>query len=242
MLSRPRFSLVLVFGVLGVMLAVAFNSSVRAQDLRPQRTVDLAEVVEGLEARHSSLEERLGGLRDEMSVLEDRAAENAGLQASFGDELERVRSLAGLTELSGPGVIVVIDDALDVPAGQDPNACVVHDFDVSSVVNALHVGGAEAVAVNGLRLVADSSIRCAGNTILVNAQRVGAPYEIVAIGDPDGLSDAVAEDRAAGLLFDTYVTQYGLRASVTEAAEVVVPAFEGSLRVEYAVPTEEDAL
>jgi uncharacterized protein YlxW (UPF0749 family) len=118
----------------------------------------------------------------------------------------------------------------------------VHDFDVSSVVNALYVGGAEAVAVNGHRLVADSSIRCAGNTILVNAQRVGAPYEIVAIGDPDALADAVAEDRAAGLLFDTYVTQFGLRASVTEAVDVVVPAFEGSLRVEHAVPTEEDSL
>jgi uncharacterized protein YlxW (UPF0749 family) len=241
MLSRPRLSLVLVFGVLGVMLAVAFNSSVRVPEPRPERTVELAEVVEGLEARHASLEARLGGLRDELAVLEERAAENAGLQATFGDELERVRSLAGLTDLSGPGVIVVLDDAIEVPPAQDPNACVVHDFDVSAVVNALYVGGAEAVAVNGQRLVADSSIRCAGNTILINAERVGAPYEIVALGDPTELSEAVVEDEAAGLLLDTYVTQFGLRATLTESAEVEVPAYEGGLRVEHALPAEEDA-
>ena len=74
--------------------------------------------------------------------------------------------------------------------------------------------------------------------ILVNATRLGNPYTIVAIGDPETLERAVREDSHASLLFDVYSKQYGLQVSLSRATEVSVPAFKGSMRPVYAIPAD----
>ena len=67
----------------------------------------------------------------------------------------------------------------------------VHDSDLRSVVNELFSAGAEAIAINDQRLVANSSIRCVGPTVLVNSERLAPPYKIAAIGKPDVLQSAL---------------------------------------------------
>ena len=160
------------------------------------------------------------------------------MSRSFSQEFDRVRLNAGMAEVAGPGVEVVLGDGSDVPKGADPNDYLIHDTDIAGVVNALFVGGAEAVAVNGERIIATTPIRCAGTTILVNATRLGNPYTIVAIGDPETLERAVREDSHASLLFDVYSKQYGLQVSLSRATEVSVPAFKGSMRPVYAIPAD----
>lgn len=55
--------------------------------------------------------------------------------------------------------------------GGDKNAYLVHAEDILKVVNELFVAGAEAVSVNGQRIVAQSGITCAGSVITVNGVR-----------------------------------------------------------------------
>ena len=52
------------------------------------------------------------------------------------------------------------------------------------MLNLLWLAGAEAVSLNGERVVATTSIYCVGSTILVNDTRLSPPYEFLAIGDP----------------------------------------------------------
>jgi uncharacterized protein YlxW (UPF0749 family) len=189
-----------------------------------------------MEETKSTLEDRLAGLREELSGLEGEAAEDAGMRDSFSEELESVRALAGLTQLRGPGVEVVLDDASQVPSGVDPNACLIHDYDLAATVNALLVGGAEAVSINDERILPITAVRCAGNTILVNSTRVGAPYTVRAIGDPEELESALREDEAAGPVLESYPQAYGLQAKVERRDEMVLPAYRGRLRAEYAAP------
>ena len=237
--SPYRPALVLVVGVLGILIATAFNTTSRSAEVRPPgRSGDLVDVVREMELQRETLQDRLADLREEVARLEREAAEDAGMTRSFSQEFDRVRLNAGMAEVSGPGVEVVLGDGTEVPKGADPNEYLVHDTDVAGVVNALFVGGAEAVAVNGERIIATTPIRCAGTTILVNATRLGNPYSIVAIGDPESLEEAVREDPHSSLLFDVYAKQYGLQVSLTRASEVSVPAFKGSMRPVYAAPTD----
>ncbi len=237
-LTRP--ALVAVIAVLGFLVAVAFNTTRQFDTIHPERATDLASVVRGLEAERTELQGRLAELRDRMDMLESEAAENSGVSDAYTRELSAVRQAAGLTAVTGPGVEVVLGDGNDVAVDADPNDYIIHDTDITAVVNALFNGGAEAIDINGERIVATTPIRCAGTTVLVNSTRLGSPYVIHAIGDPVALEQAVEEDPVAALLFSTYKSQYGLQTDISQMDEVVIEAYKGTLRPMYVGVSEED--
>src|SRR5436189_127421 len=77
--------------------------------------------------------------------------------------------IGGLAAMRGPGLKVTLDDSkLDKPPAGNVNDLVIHSQDVQAVVNALWQAGAEAVAINGQRLVGTSAVLCVGNTLLLN--------------------------------------------------------------------------
>ena len=111
---------------------------------------------------------------------------------------------AGLTAVHGPGIQVSLDDAPrqadgSLPRGATVNDVVVHQQDVQAVVNALWSGGAEAVAIMGVRLISTSAVRCVGNTLLLHGQVYSPPFVIEAIGDTEGMADALEEARGCEL-------------------------------------------
>jgi uncharacterized protein YlxW (UPF0749 family) len=112
----------------------------------------------------------------------------AGGLGGSAEELAKVReqqAAAGLAAVTGPGSVVRLADApapID-PATGRPSATEVNrvlDIDLQAVVNGLWASGAEAIAVNGQRLTATSTIRVAGNAILVDFRPVTSPYEVSA--------------------------------------------------------------
>jgi len=236
-LSRP--ALVAVVGVLGFLVAVSFNTTQRFAEARPERATDLVDVVRDLEEQRSELQDRLEELRAEMDSLERDAADDSGVRESYSRELAVARQAAGMSGLLGPGVEVVLGDGSEVAAGTDPNDYLIHDTDIAAVVNALFIGGAEAIDINGERVVATTPIRCAGTTILVNNARLGSPYTIRAIGDPHALEQAILGDPVASLLFTTYKTQFGLQASVKQAEEQTVAPYRGSFRPQFVTSAQE---
>lgn len=230
-LYRP--ALVIVVGALGFLLAIAFNTTRGLAEARPERASDLVDVVRNLESERDFLQTRLADLRARMGDLEQEAADAEGLRGSFTSELDSVKAAAGLTAVEGPGVEVVLGDSTSVSPGSDPNDFVIHDTEIAAVVNALLAGGAEAVDVNGERIVASTPIRCAGTTVLVNAARLGNPYVIHAIGDPDALVEAVKSDADAARLMDVYAKQFGLQTSIATRQRITVSPFLGSVSPRY---------
>ncbi len=235
-----RPALVVIVGILGFLIAVAFNTTTRLDEARPQRASDLVGVVQDMERQRGELQDRLADLRNQISGLEHAAADDSGIRDTFTNELEQAQALAGLSAIRGPGVEVVLADGSEVAQGGNPNDYLIHDTDVAAVVNALVAAGAEAVDVNEERVVATTPIRCAGTTILVNSVRLGSPYTIRAIGDSAELENALLSDPQASLLFTTYKSQYGLQVSISKLDELEVAPYRGSLRPQYAAPVEGD--
>ena len=105
------------------------------------------------------------------------------------EEIKQGNKMIGLTEVTGPGVIVTLSDSKkDSNSVLNPNSLLVHDADVLSVINELKNAGAEAISINEQRLIPTSSISCGGNIIDINGEKVGAPFIIKAIGLPEQLS------------------------------------------------------
>jgi uncharacterized protein YlxW (UPF0749 family) len=104
------------------------------------------------------------------------------------------------------------------------------------VVNALWAAGAEAVAINDERLAPTTTIRAAGEAILVDLRPVTSPYTIRAIGDPDTLLPRFA-DSAAARRYQSQTAVFGIGFSVQRVGELTLRAATGTDLV-YARPAE----
>ncbi len=195
-----------------------------------QRAEELSVLLKVTEQERDSLKEEIAELRDRIAEILAGESQVKVLQ----DELQKARVLAGLTELKGPGVVLEMNDSQKpLAAGQDPNLLIIHDDDILQVINEMFGAGAEAVAVNGQRIVSITEIRCAGNVIMVNGTRVAPPFKIAAIGDPETL--------CGGLKFPGGVVDglslWGIEVKVKPQEEITVPAYSGSLNFRFASPS-----
>jgi len=218
----------------GLLFAVSANTSA-GYDLRGGRTTELSALVRDAEARVASAERRLVDLRGELERLEVSAAGSDERVVAARVEAAALGPAAGLTELVGPGLAVTLTDAPRGPDGRypadvEPDALVVHQQDLQSVLNGLWAGGAEAVAVADQRLISTSAVRCIGNTLLLHGRTYSPPYRISAIGNPVRLRAAL--DAEPGVtVFRQYVQTYGLGYRVERLGELRMPAYAGSLRL-----------
>ncbi|MGE5574204.1 MAG: DUF881 domain-containing protein [Bacteroidota bacterium] len=132
------------------------------------------------------------------------------------DDLARLREEAGAAELTGPGVTIRAYDAQDGYRTRE----IVHERDIKEILNLLFHAGARGAEVGGQRIIAQSSVRCAGPVILVNQQPISVnPVVIEAVGDPPALRHALAE-------VGTRFAHDGKRLEVKEDAAVTLAAYK----------------
>lgn len=146
-------------------------------------------------------------------------------------KLENLHRLIGYTDLNGPGIIIILDDNKTTPYEEmiDPSNFIVHDTDIMLIVNELKAGGAEAISINGQRLVSRSRITCVGPTIMVNNQKLAAPYEIKAIGHSEGLESVINYSTGLG----DQLRSYGLKVDVQKQDNVTIYKYSGLIESKY---------
>ncbi len=131
---------------------------------------------------------------------------------------------AGYQKLQGKGVIIeLMDSEEEAGDGENPNNLLIHDQDILILLNDLKVAGAEALSVNGQRIVARSEIKCSGATITINGTTYGQPFIIKAIGDPKQLEAAVLSPDSYG---DILQQLYHIRLKTEIKDFVEIGAFE----------------
>lgn len=224
----------LICVLLGLLMVVQFRTQSQKTRLSTARSEVLLNLYEDTEARRRSLEREVAVLRAELA----KAAEGRSLLAGLTKAVAGAREQAGLTELVGPGIVVTLNDSdREARPGQDQDLYVIHDEDLLLVINELLAGGAEGIAINGQRWTSRTEIRCAGPTASVNRTRIGAPFVIQAVGDPDTLESAM---RLRGGVLDALRT-WGIRVRIERSERMVLPAYAGSLEYEYARPANSPA-
>lgn len=223
-------ALTIIFMLFGFMLATQFRARPPiSRNVSYQRAEELSVLLKVTEEERDRLREEVKALRDQVAKI--TAGENQ--VKVLQEELLKARILAGLADVKGPGITVEMNDSQKQTSSvQDPNIFLIHDDDVLRVVNELFAAGAEALAVNGQRLVATSEIRCAGPVFIINGVKIAPPLKIQAIGDPAVLQNAL---KMRGGVVDN-LTLWGIEVKIRAEQEVVVPAYSGPLSFDYAKP------
>lgn len=205
--------------LLGAMVAAGFLFGVAGEHARHAPStlgLDLPQLVKQRQADIELREEALLGLVGEINMVVAQASTSATPAA---EEPWATRAV------SGPGMRVELFDApaeVVTDGRVAANDLVVHQQDVDAVMNALWRGGAEAMAIQGLRISSSTPVRCIGNVILVGGSSFAPPYRIDAIGDPQALAQALEEDPQIQI-YRQYVDAYGIGWKTETLREVTIP-------------------
>jgi uncharacterized protein YlxW (UPF0749 family) len=219
----------------GTLFVVSAHSS-EGTDLRPGRYTDLASFVRVDAAQYDALKQRVADLNAQISLL-NSASDNKQVRR-VNLKAARMKHLAGLEPVVGPGVTVTLSDAPQTTSADTPdnlNLLLVHQQDIQAVVNAMWKGGASAVTIQGQRVVSTTGIRCIGNSVQLQGVPYSQPYVISGVGNPVTLSSAIARD--------PYLQVYREDAAdpnimvgwdLQEETRIVAPAYDGLLGLTYA--------
>lgn len=221
---HERWAIAIVSCILGFMVVSQYKMTQdnMEENIRLQRAGDLAVQLREAQSERDSLLKQIEVLKQSNSGADTKADEQLMMKA-------------GLTNVKGPGVSVLIEDSSKpIQGGENPNLYVIHDEDILRIVNELRAGGAEAISINDQRLIGTSEIRCSGPTITVNGKVFGAPFTVKAIGDPNTLNSALT---MRGGVVDS-LKHWGIRVTIKQEKSIAVPAFTGTFREEYLQPNE----
>jgi uncharacterized protein YlxW (UPF0749 family) len=213
--------------------ASAFTAD--GKDLR-STTTDLRTLVADRADEVADLRSEMSDLRSERDDLYDEIQDLEVEQAL--SDVEQLERPAGMLPVSGPGLAVTLDDApperLNDP-GVDVNLLVVHQQDIQAFVNALWAAGANAISLQGQRLISTTGIKCVGNTVVLEGVPYSPPYRIEAVGDVAAMQTGLEESRSVQIYRD-YVDAYGLGLDIQESDGLDIPGYEVPPRLQWAEP------
>lgn len=197
--SRGQWIVALLLIGLGFGLATQVRTT-QQDTLSSARTSDLVRILDNLSAQRDRLSAEETQLQTTISELRNSADQAQVARDASRERLQNLRILAGVVPVTGPGATLTIAD----PEG------VLEASDVLDAIQELRDAGAEAISVDGERVIASTAVVDTPDGIAVGDTVVASPIEIKAIGDADTL--------AAGLSFPGGVIE-----SVREAgAEAIV--------------------
>ena len=226
--------IVCIFLTMGICVQIRTVESTNTIVLQNRAENDLRDEVLKWKEKYERAYETLEEKQKTLDTIREATASKDATSSVINDELALNNNLLGVTNLKGPGLIITLKD--------DPNASrknlspiddvsnhIIHDSDLRAVVNALKNAGAEAISINGQRVVFPTAINCVGNVIKVNQEKVGTPFEILAIGFPERMDNALT--MPGGYL--EILEEYGIVVTVKRSDEVKIPKYNGVITSNY---------
>lgn len=229
--SPALFVAAALVAFLGVL---AFRSQPADPATRLPGRYRLVDLIEEQQRQAATLRREVADLRAQVDAETAADASRSGGAALRAQLVKETSATAGLAPVTGAGLEVTLDDSkLGVArSGGNVNDLVIHSQDVQAVVNGLWRAGAEAIAINGQRLVSTSAVLCVGNTLLLNGTVHSPPYVVGAVGASRERFEADRLVRRLGQEADTF----SLGFTVERKSRLELPAYRGSAKLTYAKP------
>ncbi len=236
-----RYSILLislVCAILGFVLVIAFDNEAEGVEIGEVTSVEkigqLLKQRDELARVKSEREATIRNLQNSIAEFEQVAAERNSYVKEIQQELLNARAFAGLVPLEGPGVEIILNDRKrDSIFFISPGLYeyfIVHDSDLLNVLNELRGAGAEAIAVNGTRIMANSRISCGGPTINVGKYgRFTPPFIIQAVGDPERLAASFQQPDS---IYHELIA-WGLEFKIKKVDRIVIPRYLGDVEFRY---------
>ncbi|WP_318204645.1 DUF881 domain-containing protein [Streptomyces sp. SCL15-4] len=222
----PRFTraqlivAVLLFGLgFGLAVQVASNSDTDSA-LRGARQEDLVRILDELDSRTQRLEDEKQGLEKQRQELQSSSDQAAEARRQTAEKARQLGILAGTVAAQGPGITMTIEDT---------KGTVKADM-LLDAIQELRAAGAEAIQVNGVRVVAGTYFADSDRSVSVDGNKINAPYRFRVIGKPQDLEPAL---NIPGGVVQTLKKEQAT-VTVEQSDKIVVDALRRAERPDYA--------
>ncbi|MFF5310553.1 DUF881 domain-containing protein [Streptomyces massasporeus] len=211
---------VLLFGLgFGLAVQVASNSDSDSA-LRGARQEDLVRILDELDDRTQRLEDEKQGLEKQRDELENSSDQAEEARKQTIEKERQLGILAGTVAAQGPGITMTI---------QDTKGTVEADM-LLDAIQELRAAGAEAIQVNGVRVVASTYLTDAGKGVGVDGNKINAPYRFKVIGKSQDLEPAL---NIPGGVVQTLEKEQAT-VTIERSTDIVVDALRAAKRPDYA--------
>src|SRR3982074_215536 len=168
----------LIAVALGFLLVVQLRSqAAAARTLAAQDDTSVALLINDLNRANNQLIQQGAALTQQEEQLRAALTSGGADAQAIQKELTMLRVVNGEVPVHGPGLQIRIDGAI-------------MDFELQEALNNLRSAGAEAIALNGQRIISSTSVQSRGDTLLINGHAVSSPLSLFVIGDPEPLGPA----------------------------------------------------
>ncbi len=186
-----------------------------------------------LTQKNMELQEKANSYKNDLDRFRSEANESSGYSKILSEDLEKAQLAAGITDVTGPGVIITINDSATRRSdGNAAQAETIHDSDLLMLINELRNAEAEAISLNGQRIISTSEIRCSGSSVTVNNIRCYAPFIVKAIGSYSKINSTL--NMPEGFM-DT-MTYWNIPVEVKRADNLAIAGYAGEIKNTYAKP------
>ncbi|MFI5687048.1 DUF881 domain-containing protein [Streptomyces sp. NPDC051636] len=211
---------VLLFGLgFGLAVQVASNSDSDSA-LRGARQEDLVRILDELDDRTQRLEDEKQGLEKQRQELQSSSDQAAEARKQTAEKEKQLGILAGTEAAQGPGITITINDT---------KGTVQADM-LLDAIQELRAAGAEAIQVNGVRVVAGTYLTDSGKSVSVDGNKINAPYRFKVIGKPQDLEPAL---NIPGGVVQTLEKEQAT-VTVEQSTKIVVDALRPAKQPDYA--------
>jgi uncharacterized protein YlxW (UPF0749 family) len=231
-------ALVPVVALAAGLLFATSGRTAQGTDLRAGEITELSQLIRQRDAALDRQGSQVTELQSQVERLTEQVASRNTDVAAAQVAGEAGELSAALVPLTGPGLVITLDDAPQRPDGAlpvdaRPDDLVIHQSDVQAVVNAVWAAAADGVAIMDQRLIATSAVRCVGNTLLLQGRPYSPPFLIAAIADVDAVGAQLASSPQVAVLQQA-VEDFGLTFELRAVPELTLPAYDDPLVLEHA--------
>lgn len=219
---------VITLGILSMILTVGISvqlKTIKSADISGTIQLTDSNLKKSLLQTKTNYEDSVKKLADTDKELENLRNNVLNIESDVKtkEKIKKYEIILGLTKVQGEGVTITVADNNEQKdnssfASINNSNYLVHDGNLVAIINELKIAGAEAISINGKRIVNSTSINCAGNVIQINGEKVGSPFVINAIGDKDLLYGELTKN--GGTLYK--LKKYGVLTSIKKEDSIEI--------------------
>ncbi|PFO09966.1 NgoFVII family restriction endonuclease [Bacillus sp. AFS076308] len=239
-MDKPKlnFSLTLIATLVGFMIAIQFQTVKKPVERDTRDIWQLREALLKEKEFQSNLLSEIRSNEEKLSAYESKRKQSK--EQALKDTLQELKIEAGLTDITGPGITLLIEPVIeDVQLGTSVNDSVSPEL-LKRLINELNMYEAKYVAIDGQRIINTTVIRDINGETKIDGHTLrGLPIEIKVGVDDMNTAEKLSNRMKVSKARDEFFTE-SLRLSVSASnPDITIPAYDNSIRVKYMDPIKE---
>ena len=232
-MNKTKIAVSITIGIMSFMMIyvmlIQFNivKEYDGEEIELMRETELKDALASYKEKHEEINNQIIDTNAKIEEYQKNEKSKEDAIALLEEEVEQKNMLLGITDVQGEGIIITMSNPSDYSV-EDSRPISASDLVI--LINELRMAGAEAISINGQRIIAKSDVFERDNSIYwANAERITAPFTIKAIGDIKYLTSALS---IKGGYIDTY-TQNGIKIHVEGQSNVVIEKYKKNITLNY---------